>query len=185
MKYRWLLVLAIVTGMGTIVWLALPQATETVERNRDLAALQLPDLQGHMQGIIPQGEVVLLNFWATWCPPCRKEIPSMTELYKRYAASGLKVVAVSVDQRREDLASFVSEYNMPFQVLHDGTTYVSQQFGVFRFPETFLIDRDGKIRYHLVGAVDWMSQPVLDTVEQMLNESASGVVSGEKQPGNS
>lgn len=109
----------------------------------------------------------------------------MTELHNRYASSGLNVVAVSVDQRREDLASFVSEYNMPFKVLHDGTTYVSQQFGVFRFPETFLIDRQGKIRYHLVGAVDWMSQPVLDTVEKMLNESASGVVSGESQPGNS
>jgi len=185
MKYRWLLVLGIVAAMGTIVWLALPQATATVKQGPELAALQLPDLQGNLQGIIPTGEVVLLNFWATWCPPCRKEIPSMTELHNKYATNGLKIVAVSVDKHRDDLASFVSEYDMPFKVLHDGTTYVSQQFGVFRFPETFLIGRDGKIRYHMVGAIDWMSAPVLDTVEKMLNEPASGVVSGDSQPGSS
>ncbi|GAV19572.1 cytochrome c biogenesis protein CcmG, thiol:disulfide interchange protein DsbE [Mariprofundus micogutta] len=186
MKYRWLLVLGIVAGMGAIVWLALPKATTAaMKQGPQLAALQLPDLKGQLHGIIPKGEVVLLNFWATWCPPCRKEIPSMAELHNRYAGKGLKIIAVSVDKHRDDLITFVNEHDMPFQVLHDGTTYVSQQFGVFRFPESFLIGKDGKIRHHLIGAVDWESQPVLDSVEQMLSEPFSGVVSGESQPDNS
>lgn len=107
----------------------------------------------------------------------------MIALDDRYAADGLKIVAVSVDHRLEDLTRFVGEYNMPFQVLHDGNSAVSQQFGVFRFPESFLIDRQGKVRYHLIGAIDWMSAEVVETIETMLKED--GDVSGDIQPGGS
>jgi len=182
MRCRWLLVLGIMSGMAAIVWMALPQTSTTPKQGSGVSSFTLPDLQGNMQGL-PQGDVVLLNFWATWCPPCRKEIPSMIALHDRYAADGLKIVAVSVDQRLEDLARFVGEYDMPFQVLHDGNGTVSQQFGVFRFPETFLIDRQGKVRYHLIGAVDWMSEDILKTIELMLNED--GDVSGDIQSGGS
>lgn len=185
MKYRWLVVLLIFGAIGATVWLALPQGQATTAKvGLPPSGFVLPDLQGELHGM-PAGEVVLLNFWATWCPPCRQEIPSMIELHEKYKAQGLKIVAVSVDQRREDLASFVREYQMPFQVLHDADASVSHQLGVFRYPETFLIDQQGKIRFHHIGAVDWMSAPVLDTVESILNESTSGVAGGESQPGNS
>jgi len=182
MKYRWLLVLGILSGLAVIVWIALPQTEPAVKPGSGTSGFFLPDLQGEMQSL-PKGEVVLLNFWATWCPPCRQEIPSMIALDDRYAADGLKIVAVSVDHRLEDLTRFVGEYNMPFQVLHDGNSAVSQQFGVFRFPESFLIDRQGKVRYHLIGAIDWMSAEVVETIETMLKED--GDVSGDIQPGGS
>jgi len=180
MKYRWLLVLAVLSGVAAVVWSALPQKAAVVTPGSGVSGFSLPDLQGEMQRL-PQGDVVLLNFWATWCPPCRQEIPSMAALHDRYATEGLNIVAVSVDHRLEDLTRFVGEYNMPFQVLHDAESVVSKQFGVFRFPETFLIDRQGKVRYHLIGAIDWMSADVVKTIEGMLKES--GDASGDIQSG--
>lgn len=98
----------------------------------------------------------------------------MAALYRKYEKLGLKVVAVSVDRNRDDLTGFVREYQMPFLVLHDADSEISHQYGVFRYPESFLIDRDGTVRSHLIGAVDWMSPPVLKLVEGMLNEPRTG-----------
>ena len=183
MKYRWLVVLLIMAVIGTTVWLGLPKPEASVKISEASTGFVLPDLQGNMQSL-PVGEVVLLNFWATWCPPCRKEIPSMIELHEKFAAQGLKVVAVSVDQSRDHLSSFVREQKMPFQVLHDADSAVSHGYGVFRYPESFLIDKQGKVRYHLLGAVEWMSEPLQKTIEGMLAEPATrtyGSVSGEPE----
>ena len=167
MIVRWLIVLVLLTGIGAFIWRALPEVVEPMEVGSQSVAFSLPDLSGHKQ-TLPKGQVVLLNFWATWCPPCRQEIPSMVELYKRFAPSGLKVIAVSVDQRQKDLSSFVKEYQIPYEVLHDGNAVVSHRYGVFRYPESFLIDRNGVVRRHVVGAVDWLSKPVLGTIKAML-----------------
>lgn len=100
----------------------------------------------------------------------------MAALSRRFAAKGLKVVAVSVDKDAGDLAGFVREYKLPFTVLHDADATTSASYGVFRYPESFLIDRNGVVRYHLIGAVDWMSPQVLQGIEGMLNEQQSGKV---------
>ena len=169
MKQRWLIVMSILVALGAGFWFVLPDAPGTMHEGDVSAVLSLPDLQGQLQGL-PKGEVVLLNFWATWCPPCRKEIPSMVELHKKLSAQGLKIVAISVDKNREDLESFVKEQQMPFQVLHDADSIAARQYGVFRFPETFLIDRQGIVRHRLVGAVEWMSEPMIQVLTEMLAE---------------
>jgi len=96
----------------------------------------------------------------------------MATLYDKYASRGLKIIAVSVDQRRTDLLGFMKEYPMPFQVLHDADGSVSHSYGVYRYPESFLVDRNGIVQLHLVGAKNWMSQPILRTIEKMLGETA-------------
>ena len=169
MLTRWLAVAAIVLLVGLGAWVGLPEAKKNSLGDGKAAAFSLPDLQGKMHGL-PEGEVVLLNFWATWCPPCRKEMPSMAALHRKYAEKGLKVVAVSVDRDANDLAAFVREYKLPFQILHDVDSSVSHDYGVFRYPETFLIDRQGNVRYHLVGAVEWMSKSIITGIEGLLNE---------------
>ena len=168
---RWLLVLAIFMVVGALVWTTLPKAPVTVHQGDQSSDFTLPDLHGVMHSL-PKGEVVLLNFWATWCPPCRREIPSMASLYNKYASRGLKIIAISVDQRRSDLVSFLGEYPMPFQVLHDADGSVSHSYGVFRYPESFLLDRHGKVLRHVVGATNWMSQPVIRSIGKMLDEPA-------------
>ena len=171
MKYRWLVALLMIIAAGGALWLTLPDAPSSVREGDQLAEFSLPDLNGANQTLKP-GKVILLNFWATWCPPCRKEMPSMIELHNKLSSEGLNVVAVSVDRVREALQNFMDEYKMPFQVLHDAESTVSRKYGVFRYPESFLIDRQGRVRHHLVGEVEWMSEPVFDTVLGLLKEPA-------------
>jgi len=172
MASRWFIILALIAAIGTAVWMTLPEAPGSMSKGAFAADFQLPDLEKELQSL-PKGEVILLNFWATWCPPCRQEIPSMAALHDKYAPDGLKIIAISVDKRSSDLAKFVDEYRMPFQVLHDADGAVARQYGVFRYPESFLIGRDGKILHHLVGAMEWMSAPVTKTIESMLSAPAA------------
>ncbi len=172
MKQRWLVIISILMALGAGFWFALPKAPGIMHEGDKSASLSLPDLHGVMHSL-PKGEVVLLNFWATWCPPCRQEIPSMVELHKKLSPQGLRIVAVSVDKNYDDLEKFVKEYQMPFQVLHDADSIAARQYGVFRFPETFLIDRQGRIRHQLIGAVEWMSEPMVEVLTQMLEEPDS------------
>ncbi len=169
MKQRWLIVISILVVLAAGFWFALPEAPGTMREGDQITNLNLPDLQGAMQ-TLPKGEVILLNFWATWCPPCRKEIPSMVKLHKKLSSQGLRIVAVSVDKNRDDLENFVKEHQMPFMVLHDADSIAARQYGVFRFPETFLIDRQGRVRHRLVGEVEWMSEPMIQILTQMLEE---------------
>ncbi|HXH72913.1 MAG TPA: TlpA disulfide reductase family protein [Mariprofundaceae bacterium] len=173
MLKRWMVALSIVVGLAAAFWFALPAAPAMVRQGDAARSFSLPDINGTMASL-PIGEVILLNFWATWCPPCREEIPSLSALHRKFASRGLKVVAVSVDKNHDDLTGFVHENQMPFEVLNDVDSHVSHQYGVYRYPESFLIDRNGTVRYHLIGAVDWMSAPVLQTVEGMLNEPRNG-----------
>lgn len=166
------MILAVFTGIGGAVWFALPDAPASVNPGDIMTEFSLPDVDGTMHSL-PKGEVVLLNFWATWCPPCRKEIPSMAVLHDKYAAQGLKVIAVSVDKERRNLKAFMREYSLPFQVLHDADSTVAHGYGVFRYPESFLIDRNGKVLFHLIGAKDWMSESITQTIEGMLKQPKS------------
>jgi len=169
MKQRWLIVIGILVAVGAGFWFVLPDAPGKINEGDQVVALNLPDLKGVLQ-TLPKGEVMLLNFWATWCPPCRKEIPSMVELHEKFSPQGLKIIAVSVDKNSDVLESFVKEHQMPFQVLHDAESIAARQYGVFMFPESFLVDRQGRVRKHLFGAVEWMSEPMLQILTQMLAE---------------
>jgi len=179
MLMRWLAVAGLVFLVGIGAWLGLPEAKKSISEDNQVIPFTLPNLKGTLHGL-PEGEVVLLNFWATWCPPCRKEMPSMSALHRKYAKKGLKIIAVSVDRDINDLSAFVREYKLPFQVLHDIDSSVSHDYGVFRYPETFLIDRHGKVSYHLVGAVEWMSEPIIKGIEKMLNEPKTAKNEAEK-----
>lgn len=164
---RWLFMGGMVAIIAGVAWFGLPEAQKKITKGDAALSFSLPDLQGKSVDL-PKGEVILLNFWATWCPPCRQEMPSMVELSNKYAAKGLKVIAVSVDRDAKALRDFVAEYKLPFLVLHDIDSKVAGNYGVFRYPETFLIDREGNIQAHLVGAVEWMSKPVQRDIEDLL-----------------
>jgi DsbE subfamily thiol:disulfide oxidoreductase len=169
MMKRWLIVLAILGVAVGLAWKSLPTINQPPKLNTPELPFTLKDLKGVSKSL-PKGKVVLLNFWATWCPPCREEIPSLVMLQRKFADKGLAVVAVSVDKNADDVISFARQYDLSFQILHDPDAAVSQEYGVYKYPETFLIDRNGIIRQHQIGAINWMSAPVLQTIEGMLNE---------------
>jgi cytochrome c biogenesis protein CcmG/thiol:disulfide interchange protein DsbE len=122
-----------------------------------------------------RGEVVVLNIWATWCIPCRTEMPSMEKLYKELGPKGLKMVAVSVDNAGEEqkIRDFAKEYGLTFEVLHDGAGAIQGIYRTTGVPETFVLDRDGVIRKKWIGADDWASEGNKRLLEQLLAQPKS------------
>jgi cytochrome c biogenesis protein CcmG, thiol:disulfide interchange protein DsbE len=103
-----------------------------------------------------RGKVVLLNIWATWCPPCKVEMPSMERLHKKLAGTDFQLVAVSVDEEDSSVVNkFVREYGLTFQVLHDQDGSIREIYQTTGVPESFVIDRDGVIVKKVIGAADW------------------------------
>jgi len=169
MNKRILAALAMLVVVAVALSTLMPEAVKPVRAGDMTKPISLPDLQDKLEGL-PEGKVVLLNFWATWCPPCRKEIPSMVKIYDKFKEKGFEIVAISVDKSRDDVVKFVKEQNMNFTVLHDVNSSTAQQYGVFRYPESFIIDRSGKVRQHLNGAVEWMEPEFVDYIEKLLAE---------------
>ncbi|HEV2671924.1 MAG TPA: TlpA disulfide reductase family protein [Gemmatimonadales bacterium] len=103
-----------------------------------------------------RGKVVLLNIWATWCPPCKVEMPSMERLHKKLAGTGFQLVAVSVDEEDSSVVNtFVKDYGLTFQILHDQDGTIREIYQTTGVPESFVIDRDGVIVKKVIGAADW------------------------------
>lgn len=119
-----------------------------------------------------RGQVVMINVWATWCAPCRVEMPSIEALHRAYAPQGFKVLAVSIDDpgHRETIRAFVDQYKLTFEILHDPQKRILDLYDVSGYPETFVIGRDGVIRKKLLSAHDWNSPPSRALVERLLAE---------------
>ncbi len=120
------------------------------------------------------GDVVLLNLWATWCAPCRVEMPSIQSLHDAYAERGLKVVAVSVDAggTEEQIRAFADSLGLTFEILHDSTGGIQRAYLTTGVPETVVIGRDGIIRKRVRGAIHWDSPANRALVEQLLARPA-------------
>lgn len=103
-----------------------------------------------------KGKKVLLNFWATWCPPCKEEMPDMQKMYEEYIDEDVVVVGVNVtssENNRKDVQTFVQELQLTFPILMDETGKVTHQFEILSFPTTYFIDSDGVIRSKVIGAL--------------------------------
>lgn len=91
-----------------------------------------------------RGQVIYLDFWASWCGPCHQSFPFMEQLHQHYAAQGLKVIAVSVDENASDVASFLNQYNVNFDIAHDPNAELAQEFQLIGMPSSFILSPDGK-----------------------------------------
>lgn len=107
------------------------------------------------------GQVVVLNFWATWCPPCVEEMPSLVAMQSQLKGRGVAVLAVSVDIDKGAYEKFVREHAGDLQTVRDPDQKSNVLYGTYKFPETYVIDRKGVIRRKFIGAVDW-TQPDIE-----------------------
>jgi thiol-disulfide isomerase/thioredoxin len=115
-----------------------------------------------------KGKVVLLNIWATWCPPCRVEMPSMQHLSEKLAGTDFRLVAVSVDEEDSTVVNkFVRDLGLTFEILHDRDGAIRREYQTTGVPESFVIDRDGIIVKKIIGAADW-DAPVNETLIRRL-----------------
>ena len=124
-----------------------------------------------------RGKVLMINIWATWCAPCRVEMPSIEKLHEAYEHKGLKILAISVDDPGSEpqIRSFVKEYGLSFEVLHDPDGQegnVAKDYQTAGYPETVIVGRDGVIRKKLLGAHDWNSPENRALIERLLAEKA-------------
>jgi cytochrome c biogenesis protein CcmG/thiol:disulfide interchange protein DsbE len=118
-----------------------------------------------------RGSVTLVNIWATWCVPCRAEMPAMERVYRDLAPQGFKIAAVSIDEGDPtDVREFGRELGLTFDLLHDRSTRVQQVYQTTGVPESFLVNRDGRIVKRLIGAHDWGSEANRKLIERLLDE---------------
>lgn len=108
------------------------------------------------------GQIVVLNFWATWCPPCVEEMPSLVEMQRRMKAKGVTVIAVSVDVDQGAYNQFLKEHNVNLLTVRDPNQKSNTLYGTFKFPETYIIDRNGVMRRKFIGAIDWTTPEITD-----------------------
>ena len=113
------------------------------------------------------GKILVLNFWATWCAPCIQEIPSLNEFQKRFANSGVVVVAVSVDKSEQKYKTFLERIRVSFETARDPSQDVSTEYGTFQFPETYII-KDGRIMRKFPNAEDWLSDDMTQYVQSLM-----------------
>ncbi|MDA0204935.1 MAG: TlpA disulfide reductase family protein [Acidobacteria bacterium] len=115
-----------------------------------------------------RGKYVLLNFWATWCPPCVQELPSLNTLHRELEPNGLVVLGISVDENKEAYEQFLDRFDVGFPTVRDPEMAVASRYGTNMYPETYLIDRDGLVVRKYIGGDDWMRPEIVNYLRSLL-----------------
>jgi peroxiredoxin len=134
----------------------------------------LENLEGSLVSLKDfRGKLVFLNFWATWCGPCRWEMPAMEKLWNRFKEGRFVILAVDIREGKEVVKSFIQEEGYTFPVLLDSRGEVAGIYGIRAIPTTFLIDPQGKIVGKAVGAREWAGQDAFDLIEHLIPETGA------------
>lgn len=149
------LILLVAAAIGSAPASAAPTSLRAA-KGEIAPALSLRDLQGKEHRLTDhRGKVVLVNFWATWCEPCRDEMPSLQRLHRRLAALPFVILAVDVGEGEAQVRDFAARLGIGFTVLLDRDASASKTWRARVLPATMIIDRDQRVRYTAVGEVDW------------------------------
>ncbi|MCP4493769.1 MAG: TlpA family protein disulfide reductase [Gammaproteobacteria bacterium] len=130
--------------------------------------LELVDLQGNMHDLSDyKGQIVLLQFWATYCPPCRKEMPSMNRMMEEMGDTKFKILAVDMGESRDEVLAFIEQVKPEFTILMDESGKSIADWQVYAAPSNFIIGLDGKIRYTLFGGVEWDADEMISALKAL------------------
>ncbi|WP_295443047.1 TlpA disulfide reductase family protein [uncultured Thiodictyon sp.] len=160
--------------------LATPEQSLTPIPERPVAPdFDLKDPEGRPQRLADyRGRPVILNFWATWCPPCREEMPSIQRAYETLAAEDIAVVAISVGDDPQDIAAFLEDEPVDFALPMDTDSKVAQRYPMKGLPTTFVIDPEGRLVYSAMGSRAWDDPKLLDQVRALKPTTAPGSTPG-------
>lgn len=152
----WIVVLLVVGGLAGYIYTNLPETT-TVVAGELAPDFQLEDTKGNLVSLAAlRGKVVMVNFWATWCPPCKEEMPSMDRLNEAMAGEDFVMLAINTEKNgRSVVPAFLRKTPHDFTVLYDDQGTVQTRYGVYKFPESFIIRKDGIVDRKVIGQIDW------------------------------
>ena len=162
-----------------VVAAAIPAAASDVPRvlpwTGPTPALELEDLAGTVRRLEDyRGRVVLLNFWATWCEPCRDEMPTMQRLRERMAGRPFTILTVNYGETPGRIEPFLRSVGVEFPVLLDRRQQAARAWRIRILPASFLIGPDGNVRYHVIGEIDWTAEEAVGAVHRLLALSEAG-----------
>jgi thiol-disulfide isomerase/thioredoxin len=164
-RSRWLLFLILFS------LLTAPAAFAAGKPERVIAPdITLPTSSGKVSLHDFRGKVVLVDFWASWCIPCRQSFPWMSSMKERYAAQGLVIVAINLDKKREAADAFLGEFPVQFPVLFDPMGLSAEAFNVEGMPSSFIVSRTGEILYSHIGFEQAKAQKVEDQIKEALSK---------------
>ena len=171
LKHKILGPLGLILAAGVIFSFFLPsyrhgEASLAGRKAKDFA-LQIPGAS-HLADL--RGKVVVLNFWASWCPPCLEETQSLNRLQQEIAGKGGVVLGVSVDEDPAAYDKFIQDNHVIFPTYRDATKKSAADYGTTMFPETYLIDREGRFARKIVGPQDWQSPEIMASIDTVLNQ---------------
>ena len=141
----------------------------------------LSDLEGQKRQLSDyRGKVVFLNFWATWCKPCKEEMPSMQILWENFKTEEFVILAVSMDRvtTKKDIPSFIESMKLTFPVLVDSWGQTDKRYKLMGVPETYIIDQNGVLREKIIGPRDWTHRDSIDPIVQLLKKQPKSVKAG-------
>ena len=174
---QWIIVLLVVGGLvaGAGALARFGSSIERVDVGARMPDYRLTDARtGDSLSLRERygGSVTLINIWATWCVPCRTEMPAMQQSYEALKDRGFRIAAVSVDEEPDDAVNaFAESYGITFDVLHDRSGGIQKTFQTTGVPENFLVDRNGTIVRRVIGAHDWNSPVNRALIERLLEDS--------------
>ena len=175
MKYLFTAILVIVIAAFSYYIFYKPQPHEaqvsavSVELGMPAPDFELSDVSGKTVRLSDyRGKVVLLNFWATWCPPCREEMPSMERLYEKLRARNFELLAVNVETDDKPVLAFLEDHPHSFPVLRDNRGMLQDMYNVHRFPETFIINTQGIIVDKIIGARQWDDARIVSIISDLM-----------------
>lgn len=169
---RWLLIFLLIAAAALSIWYVTKGYQSGPQEGHKAPEFSLKNSAGESQTLSQfSNHVVLINFWATWCAPCVSEMASLDRLYQKYKDKGFVVVAVSVDEDGwKAIDEFLKKIPVTFPILLDSDYKVADLYGTYRVPESYLIDKEGKIIDKILGAQEWDSPDMLSKVEKALQK---------------
>ncbi len=169
------LVLLVAAVAALVLFLVVRQGRQEVRiiREGDRAPeFRLATLDGKQASLSDfRGKVVMVHFWATWCPPCVEEIPTLERLYRSFTGRDVELLAVSVDEGGAGaVTSFLHRNKLSLPVLLDPGGTVARSYGTLKFPETYILDRSGIVRYKVIGPADWSAPENMNVIRDLADQ---------------
>ena len=164
-------ILVVLLLFASFTTLASDQILTPVSPRIKAPAFSLLDIDGNKHRLKSyRGKVVIVNFWATWCPPCRLEIPSMQRAWKKLKNKNVAMLAINVGENDDTIFTFSAEYEMDFPILMDKNSSVVRSWPVSALPTTYVVDRKGRLAYRAIGDRQWDNKKLMKLILDLAKE---------------